>query len=48
MFIEIQGSAEGKKFSRESIDNVLDTASQGIAELFEIQDEALKASDDTI
>ena len=48
MFIEIQGSAEGKKFSRGSIDNVLDTASQGIAELFEIQDEALKASADTI
>ena len=48
MFIEIQGSAEGKKFSRESIDNVLDTASQGITELFEIQDEALKASEDTI
>lgn len=48
MFIEIQGSAEGKKFSRESIDNVLDTATQGIAELFEIQDEALKASDDRI
>ena len=48
MFIEIQGSAEGKKFSRESIDNVLDTASQGIAELFEIQDEALKAADHTI
>ena len=48
MFIEIQGSAEGKKFSRGSIDNVLDTASQGIAELFEIQDEALKASYDTI
>ena len=48
MFIEIQGRAEGNKFSRGSKDNVLDTASQGIAELFEIQDEALKAADHTI
>ena len=48
MFVEIQGSAEGNKFSKTEIHNVLDTASQGITELFRIQDDALKILDGAI
>ncbi len=40
-FIEIQGTAEGDPFSRESLDGLLDLAIRGIEELFEIQRQIL-------
>jgi ribonuclease PH len=43
--VEIQGTAEGKPFSRETVDKILNLAEQGIKHLFEFQKEALKALD---
>ena len=40
-FVEVQGTAEGKPFSRESIDDLLSLAEKGIKQLFQIQEEAL-------
>lgn len=40
-FVEVQGTAEGKPFSRSGMDALLDLARQGILELFEKQREAL-------
>lgn len=40
-FVEIQGTAEGKPFSKETIDELLSLAQKGIKELFEIQKAAL-------
>lgn len=42
-FVEIQGTAEGKPFSRETADALLSLAWQGIVRLFKIQKQALKA-----
>ena len=42
-FVEIQGTAEGKPFSRESIDDLISMAEKGIQQLFQIQQEALKS-----
>jgi ribonuclease PH len=42
-FVEIQGTAEGKPFSREATDSLLSLAQQGISRLFKIQKEALRA-----
>jgi ribonuclease PH len=42
-FVEIQGTAEGKPFSKETTDALLSLAQQGIAKLFKIQKETLKA-----
>ena len=42
-FVEIQGTAEGKPFSKEIADGLLSLARQGIDELFGIQREALRA-----
>ncbi len=39
--VEIQGSAEGNRFSRKLVDNVLDSGIEAIAELFKLQMEAL-------
>ena len=39
--VEIQGSAEGNRFSRRLVDNVLDSGIMAIAELFKFQIEAL-------
>jgi ribonuclease PH len=36
-FIEVQGTAEGKSFSRASLDELLELATKGIAELFVTQ-----------
>lgn len=36
-FIEVQGTAEGKAFSRKSLDDLLDLAKDGIQELFAAQ-----------
>jgi len=41
-FVEIQGTAEGKPFSKESADALLSLAHQGIDKLFKIQKEALR------
>lgn len=41
-FVEIQGTAEGAPFSRESMNRLLILAEKGITELLEIQKEALK------
>ena len=42
--VEIQGSAEGKRFSRKSFDNVLDLATKGVSELMEIQNKIITQS----
>lgn len=41
-FVEIQGTAEGKPFSKETIDDLLSLAEKGIKQLFQIQEETLK------
>ncbi len=41
-FVEVQGTAEGKPFTRETVDAVLELAEKGIRELFEVQQAALK------
>ncbi len=40
-FIEVQGTAEGKTYTKESLDSVLSVADKGIRELFELQKKAL-------
>ena len=42
-FVEVQGTAEAKPFSRESIDSLLSLAEKGIKQLFEIQQAALES-----
>jgi len=42
-FVEVQGTAEGKPFSRDSIDDLLSLAEKGINQLFQSQQEALKS-----
>ena len=42
-FAEIQGTAEGKPFSKEVVNNMIALAEKGINQLFQIQDEVLKA-----
>ena len=42
-FVEIQGTAEGKPFSKETADALLALAQQGIAKLFKIQKQTLRA-----
>jgi len=42
-FVEVQGTAEGKPFSRETIDALLSLAEKGIRELFQIQQAILEA-----
>ena len=41
-FVEIQGTAEGKTFSKKEIDQLLVLAEKGIKELFAIQKDALQ------
>jgi ribonuclease PH len=41
-FVEIQGTAEGKPFSRESINDLLSLSEKGIQRLFQIQQEVLE------
>ena len=41
--IEVQGTAEGRAFSREALSQVLDLAEMGITDLFQIQQEALSS-----
>ena len=42
-FVEIQGTAEGKPFSKETADALLSLARQGIDKLFRIQKQTLRA-----
>jgi ribonuclease PH len=42
--IEVQGTAEGKPFSRAGMDSLIDLARDGIQQLFELQREALAAT----
>ncbi len=41
-FVEIQGTAEGKPFTRASVDDLLTLAEKGIQQLFRVQDDVLK------
>ena len=41
-FVEVQGTAEGKPFSKETINALLALAEKGIKQLFEIQQAALE------
>jgi len=43
-FVEVQGTAEGKPFSKETIDALLSLAEKGIKELFQVQQAALEAT----
>jgi ribonuclease PH len=40
-FVEVQGTAEHKPFTRQGMDELLDLARDGIVRLFELQREAL-------
>jgi ribonuclease PH len=40
-FVEVQGTAEGEPFTREQLSKLLDLASNGIAQLIELQRSAL-------
>jgi ribonuclease PH len=42
-FVEVQGTAEGKPFSRESINDLLSLAEKGIRQMFQVQQEFLKS-----
>ncbi|MCI0440681.1 MAG: ribonuclease PH [Chloroflexi bacterium] len=41
-FVEVQGTAESKPFSKPTLDRILALAQKGITELFEAQQEAIK------
>lgn len=41
-FVEVQGTAEGKPFSKENMDSLLALAHKGIKDLFEIQQAAIE------
>jgi len=41
-FVEVQGTAEGKPFSKETIDSLLSLTEKGIKQLFEAQQHALE------
>ncbi len=43
-FVEVQGTAEGKPFSRAAMNGLLDLAQKGITELFDLQERALGAA----
>lgn len=42
-FIEVQGTAETKPYSKETLDSILSLAEKGIGQLFEAQQKALEA-----
>ena len=42
-FVEIQGTAEAKPFTKETIDSLISLAEKGIKQLFEVQQAALEA-----
>ena len=47
LFVEIQGTAEGRRFSRNSVETILDISAQGITDLFNIQNDALSGLKNT-
>ena len=47
-FVEVQGTAEAKPFSRETIDSLLSLAEKGIKHLFQIQQEALGIAETSV
>ncbi|MFC1904424.1 ribonuclease PH [Chloroflexota bacterium] len=42
-FVEIQGTAEGKPFSKEAIDSLLSLSEKGIKQLFQIQQDTIES-----
>jgi ribonuclease PH len=44
-FVEIQGTAEGKPFSKETVDGLLALAEKGIKQLFKVQKAVLSGLD---
>jgi ribonuclease PH len=44
-FVEIQGTAEGKPFSKEAVDDLLSLAEKGIKQLFKVQTAVLSGLD---
>lgn len=46
--IEVQGTAEGKPFSRDELDHLLDLAQSGITELIQIQNQAVANPVETV
>ena len=46
-FVEVQGTAEGKPFSKETVDSLLSLAEKGIKQLFQIQQAALETAKTT-
>ena len=44
-FVEIQGTAEGKPFTKQNSDELLELAEKGIKQLFEAQNAALANSE---
>ncbi len=42
-FVEVQGTAEAKPFTKEAVDSILSLAQKGIEQLFQVQQAALKA-----
>ncbi len=47
-FVEVQGTAEAKPFSRETIDSLLSLAEKGIKQLFQIQQEGLGIAETSV
>jgi ribonuclease PH len=43
-FVEVQGTAEGKTFSREEMNALLDLAAQGVKQLGDAQKKAITAA----
>ncbi len=43
-FVELQGTAEGKPFNKETVDSLLSIAAKGISELFKIQQAVLETT----
>ncbi len=42
-YIEVQGTAEGKPFSKENMNSLINLAEGGIKQLFQVQEEAIKS-----
>jgi ribonuclease PH len=42
-FVEVQGTAEGRPFTRDAIDDLLNLAENGIRQLFQAQEDVLRA-----
>jgi ribonuclease PH len=43
-FVELQGTAEGKPFTKQSIDDILALGEKGIQQLFKAQQDVLKGT----